>query len=45
MEYDLLIQSRIIFVVCGLYNFIRKYGIADDDIFEAGEFEINEPEE
>lgn len=45
MEYDLLTQSRIIFAVCGLYNFIRKHGIADDDIFEAGEFEINEPEE
>jgi hypothetical protein len=45
MEYDLLIQSRIIFTVCGLYNFIRKHGIVNDDIFKAEEFKINEPEE
>jgi len=45
MEYDLLIQSRIIFAICRLYNFIQKHGVIDDDIFEAGKFEINEPEE
>jgi hypothetical protein len=45
IEYDLLTQSRIIFAICGLYNFIRKHGVADDDIFEAREFEINELEE
>jgi hypothetical protein len=45
MKYDLLTQSRIIFIVYSLHNFIRKYGITNDDIFEAGEFEINELEE
>jgi hypothetical protein len=45
MEYNLLTQSRIIFAIYGLYNFIRKRGVIDDDIFKAGELKINEPEE
>jgi hypothetical protein len=45
MEYDLLTQTRVIFAVCALHNYIRQRGIIDDDIFENRESEINEPEE
>jgi len=45
MEYDLLTQTRVIFAVCALHNYIRQRGVTEDDIFEDGLDEINEPEE
>ena len=45
IEYNLLTQTRVIFAVYALYNYIRQRGVIDDDIFESGESEINEPEE
>jgi hypothetical protein len=45
MEYDLLTQTRVIFAVCALHNFIRQQGVVEDDIFEDGEDEVIEEEE
>ena len=35
---------RIIFTIYGLYNFIRKRDIIDNNIFETGKLEINKSE-
>jgi hypothetical protein len=45
IEYDLLTQTRVIFAVCALYNYIRQHSVVEDNMFKDRDNEINKPEE